>query len=118
MKRLLKRLYHASSGIIDALRYDHSVRVHIILAIIIVPIVLWLLWPLATWELLLLLLGGFLILITEIQNSALESALDRLHPELHDNIKRSKDMAAGAVLLSGLYGAIVIGVLLLTRILG
>lgn len=43
------------------------------------------------------------MLITELQNSSFELALDRLHPELHDTIGKSKDMAAGAVLTAGFF---------------
>jgi diacylglycerol kinase len=59
-----------------------------------------------------------LILITELQNSALEYALDHLHPDTHENIGRSKDMAAAAVLLAGLLLLIVLGTITYSRLFG
>jgi diacylglycerol kinase len=72
--------------------------------------------PLAAWEWLFIGLCWILILITELQNSALEEALNRIHPELHENIGRSKDMAAGAVLLAVAYTIATIVALSLIRL--
>ncbi len=66
-------------------------------------VVLAFLLPLDRMETLFIILSYFLILITELQNSAIEAALDQLHPGLNDHIGISKDMAAGAVLLAGLF---------------
>lgn len=43
-----------------------------------------------------------LILSAELFNSALERAIDRLHPEKHSMIAEAKDCAAGAVLILSL----------------
>ena len=43
-----------------------------------------------------------MVLAAELFNSALEAALDRLHPERHPAIKVAKDCAAAAVLLLSL----------------
>lgn len=64
-------------------------------------------WPLKSTELLFLALSYALIIITELQNTAFERALDRLHPEQHEHIGTSKDMAAAAVLTAGLFALIV-----------
>lgn len=112
----MKRFSYAIHGIYIALRHDHSVQLHILIGAVCIPLLFFILHPLQQWEFLILLLGWFLILITEIQNSSLEEALDKLHPERHDNIKKSKDMAAGAVLLSGIYFAIAIYVLIASRV--
>jgi diacylglycerol kinase len=55
-----------------------------------------------------LALSYALILITELQNTSFEKALDRLHPELHDDIGASKDIAAAAVLTAGLFALVVV----------
>lgn len=54
-----------------------------------------------------LVLAYTLILITELQNSSFEKAFDHMHPEMHDKIGRSKDMAAGAVLTAGIFRLVV-----------
>jgi len=79
---------------------------------------LWLIFsPLAAWEWLFIGLCWTLILITELQNSALEEALNRIHPELHENIGHSKDMAAGAVLLAAVYAVGTIVALSIVRLI-
>jgi diacylglycerol kinase len=79
---------------------------------------MWLIFsPMEAWEWLFVILCWILILITELQNSALEAALNKIHPELHENIGHSKDMAAGAVLLAGAYTLATIMVLSFIRLI-
>lgn len=115
IKRNINRLKYALSGITYAIGHDFSFRMQWYGGIAIVSIILIILYPLHPYELLLILLGYILILITELQNSAFELALDKLHPELHHDIGRSKDMAAGSVLLAGLFLVIVLCVITFTR---
>lgn len=53
-----------------------------------------------------------IVFVAEMVNSALEYLIDRVHPEIHDEIKHAKDAAAGAVLLAnigcGLAGALMV----------
>lgn len=116
MKQTIARYSHPVRGIIYALHNDRSYRsqVYAIGAVVIGIFVYF--DPLAAWEALFVLLAYALILITELQNSALEAALDRIHPERHQEIGRSKDMAAGAVLTAGLFLVVVVLVLVLGRI--
>lgn len=112
-----RRLGFALRGIHYALRTDKSFRLQWYGVGSVVAFAIVVLTPVTSIELLFLVLAYFLILITELQNSALEYALDHLHPETHDNIGRSKDMAAGAVFLAGLFLTIVIATLLYTRVM-
>ena len=52
-----------------------------------------------------------LVLAAELVYSALETLIDRMHPETHPEIRIVKDMAAASVLLVSL-GALAVGVLL------
>lgn len=112
-----RRLGFALRGIQYALRTDKNFRLQWYGVGSVVAFAIVVLTPVSGTELLFLVLAYFLILITELQNSALEYALDHLHPETHDNIGRSKDMAAGAVFLAGLFLTIVIATLLYPRIM-
>ena len=62
--------------------------------------------PFSNEGLLLLIFCWILILTNELQNSAFESALDRLHPEHHNLIGHSKDLASAAVVCSGIFGLV------------
>jgi diacylglycerol kinase (ATP) len=65
-----------------------------------------LLLPLAFWvgrswlEVAVLVTVVVLVLITELLNTGIETAIDRIGPEWHDLSKRAKDMGSAAVLLS------------------
>jgi diacylglycerol kinase (ATP) len=62
--------------------------------------------PLAFWlgrswvETALLAGSVLLVLIVELLNTGIETAIDRIGPEWHDLSKRAKDMGSAAVLLS------------------
>lgn len=101
--RYLRRFPHAVRGLLFALRFDFGFRTQVYGLGLVVAAALFILFPLNPTELLFVCLAYFLILITELQNSALEIALDKLHPELNDAIGKSKDLAAGAVLLAGFF---------------
>ena len=112
--RQWRRLRYASRGLLFALHYDRSVRLAWYGLGTITLIVAYLLAPLSGTEGMILALTYGLIIITEIQNSALEYALDHLHPDTHDNIGRSKDLAAAAVLVAGvLYTGVVLTLLIM-----
>jgi diacylglycerol kinase (ATP) len=70
-----------------------------------------------TWTALIALAMG-LVLALEMVNAALEYLLDRVHPEIHDEIKHAKDAAAGAVLLASMFGSLVVAAMLLDWLLG
>ncbi len=103
IKRHLQRFGFALSGIWYALKNDFSYQWQVIGGLIFLPIFCYFMGPLTQLEIIALGLSYTLILITELQNSSFEAALDRLHPERHTDIGRSKDMAAGAVLTAGLF---------------
>ncbi|MCA9353932.1 MAG: diacylglycerol kinase [Candidatus Kaiserbacteria bacterium] len=108
IKKYFRRFPHALRGLTYALRHDFGFASQVALAAIVALLAYYFFKPFSTIEALFLTLSTFLIFITELQNSALEAALDRIHPELHDGIKHSKDMAAGAVFLAGIFFAIVL----------
>lgn len=108
IKYHLNRFRHPIRGIIYASRNDRSFRFQVYAVGGAVVIAWYLLAPLREIEILFLILAYFLVLITELQNSAFEMVIDRLHPEIHEAIGKGKDMAAGAVLLAGGFLALVI----------
>jgi diacylglycerol kinase len=101
--KTLLRFKYAISGIWHALSTDFSYQVQVFGGGIALGVFGYFFWPLSQTEILFLGLAWTLILITELQNSSFEAALDLLHPELHEEIGKSKDMAAGAVLTAGFF---------------
>jgi diacylglycerol kinase (ATP) len=67
-------------------------------ALILIPLALWLG---RTWVEVALLAGSVIaVMVVELLNTAVETAIDRIGPEWHDLSKRAKDMGSAAVLLS------------------
>jgi diacylglycerol kinase (ATP) len=63
-------------------------------------------WLGQTWVEVGLLAGSVvLVMVVELLNTAVETAIDRIGPEWHDLSKRAKDMGSAAVLLSLLLAA-------------
>ncbi len=107
MKFWIVRLSHPLRGLKYAFMHDFAVRFEIIVfGIIGLPSVYFLFGPFSAGELLLLIFCLFFIVVTEMQNSAIEIALDKIHPERHEAIGRSKDLASAAVVWAAVFGLI------------
>ena len=68
----------------------------------------------STFEFALILLCAALVLAAELCNTALETLVDLLHPQLDPQVKKIKDIAAGMVLIISL-GAACVGLLILVN---
>ncbi len=67
-------------------------------------------WLGSNWIETALLAGSVVaLMVVELLNTAIETAIDRIGPEWHDLSKRAKDMGSAAVLLSLLFCASVWG---------
>lgn len=103
IKKFIRKFGHAIEGIRYVSLNDYGFRFQLYLGILVTFFVLAFLLPFTKIDFLFIALAYILILITELQNSALESALDKIHPQIDDHIKHSKDMTAGAVLMAGFF---------------
>jgi len=97
----LNRVLHAGGYSIQGLRAgwgETAFRQEAILAMALLPLAFWLGQG---WVETALLAGTvLLVMIVELLNTCIESAIDRIGPEWHDLSKRAKDMGSAAVLLS------------------
>ncbi len=97
----LSRVLHAGGYSIQGLRAgwgETAFRQEAILAMALLPLAFWLG---QNWVEVALLAGTvLLVMIIELLNTCIESAIDRIGPEWHDLSKRAKDMGSAAVLLS------------------
>jgi diacylglycerol kinase (ATP) len=97
----LNRVWHATGYSIAGLRagwHETAFRQEAIASIVLIPAAFWLG---RNWVETVLLAGTvILIMIVELLNTGIETAIDRIGPEWHDLSKRAKDMGSAAVLLS------------------
>lgn len=113
MKFWITRLSHPLRGLKYAITHDFAIRFEILVfGVIGLPTVYFLFGPFSTLELLLLIFCWFFIVVTELQNSAIELALDKIHPDHHETIGRSKDLASAAVVWAFIFGLVCLGFVL------
>jgi undecaprenol kinase len=104
-QRFDRRFGFAAGGIAAAWRNEPSFRCQCAAALGVLAVLAWRRPPLLWWALLLAMCG--MVLAAELFNSALEAALDHLHPERHPAIGVAKDCAAAAVLVLSIASAAV-----------
>jgi diacylglycerol kinase (ATP) len=107
----LNRIWHAAGYSLAGLRAgweETAFRQEALASFILLPLAFWIG---RGWVETALLAGSVLIvMIVELLNTGIETAIDRIGPEWHDLSKRAKDMGSAAVLLSvvlclGIWGA-------------
>jgi diacylglycerol kinase (ATP) len=100
-RRGLSRILHATGYSLAGLRAgwgETAFRQEAILALVLVPAAFWLG---DGWLERAMLVGTvLLVMIVELLNTGIETAIDRIGPEWHSLSKRAKDMGSAAVLLS------------------
>jgi len=110
-RRGLSRIWHATGYSWAGLKagwHETAFRQEALLALLLLPLACWLG---QSWVEVALLAGSvLLVLIVELLNTGIETAIDRIGPEWHTLSKRAKDMGSAAVLLSlllaaGIWGA-------------
>ena len=101
----LRRLGFAWRGARTAYTQERSLRTQLWCAVLMLLVLCALRPPLVWWAL--CLLSSALVLALELANTALEKALDRLHPEQHESVRVAKDCAAAAVLCASVAAAVV-----------
>jgi len=97
----LRRIWHATGYSLAGLRAGWSetaFRQEAIVAVVLLPLAFWLG---RSWVETALLAGSvLLVMIVELLNTCIETAIDRIGPEWNHLSKRAKDMGSAAVLLS------------------
>ena len=97
----LNRVWHATGYSIEGLKagwHETAFRQEALAALVLVPLAFWLG---NSWVEVALLAGSVVIvMIVELLNTGIETAIDRIGPEWHDLSKRAKDMGSAAVLLA------------------
>jgi diacylglycerol kinase len=99
------RLCCAVRGVREALAQESSFRIQLLGAFFAIAALLWLRPPLIWVALIATLIG--MVLAAELLNTALERALDGLHPKEAEFVRIAKDCAAAAVLALSATAAVV-----------
>ncbi|AZQ10794.1 diacylglycerol kinase [Shewanella khirikhana] len=111
VKRIIRATGFSFKGLKSAWVHEAAFRQELILALIMVPFALWV--DVSLIEKLLMILTVFIVLITELLNSAVEAVVDRIGDEIHPLSGQAKDIASAAVFMSLALCAIVWALVLL-----
>lgn len=105
LKKFLKGFQHAWRGICYLLKTERNARFHLGMTLLVGLFAAVL--KVNRLEAALLFFAVVLVFAIEIINTAIENALDHLHPNQHFKIGIIKDALAGAVLISSIIAAVV-----------
>jgi diacylglycerol kinase len=105
----LRSFRYAFNGIIDLIRYEHNFRIHIVilLAVILAGFII----GISLTEWMAILFVSALVLISESLNTSVEHLSDAVSPGTNEKIRKAKDIAAAAVLISAI-AAIITGLII------
>jgi len=113
--KILKSFTAAINGIKICFTSEINFKIHAVFAA--AAIVMGFIFTIAAAEWLAVIFCMALVGTMEMMNTALEKLCDVVHRDFHDGIKKVKDIAAGAVLLSAVCSAVVGAVIFLPKII-
>jgi diacylglycerol kinase (ATP) len=109
----LRRIWYATGysvqGLQAAWARESAFRQELALAIVAMPLAMWL--GTTAVERALLAASVLLVLVVELLNSAVEAAIDRIGPELNEDSGRAKDLGSAAVLICLIVAGLVWGLI-------
>ncbi|OAT86653.1 diacylglycerol kinase [Candidatus Arthromitus sp. SFB-turkey] len=109
VKKLVDSFNNAISGILYAVRTQLNIKIHLVVAFLVMSASLF--YDITKIELIILSLTIILVVFAELINTAIEVAIDATTNYYHPLAKIAKNISAGAVLLTAL-NAIFIGYLI------
>ena len=107
-KNLINNIMTAVKGIAYGFSRERNIKIQMVIGWLVVLFSLVLKIP--RYDLILVVFVCFLVIVMELINTSFEKLIDFLHPDRHDEIRKIKDMMAGAVLLIAIL-AIIVGIL-------
>jgi len=110
MRRTIRSFGYAFSGMAHLVKSQPNARIHAVATVVAIGLGVWLGLDACRWAVLAITIA--LVWSAEALNTAIEDALDLVHPERHQLAKSAKDVAAAGVLLAAL-GAAAVGIWLL-----
>ena len=104
-KKLRNSFKYAFCGVITAYKEEQNLRIHTLMAILVMIASYILKLNYIEFSICLILIG--LVLIAEFFNTAIESIVDMITLEKNPYAKKAKDVSAAAVLIFALFSSII-----------
>ncbi|MES2589927.1 MAG: diacylglycerol kinase family protein [Bacteroidota bacterium] len=113
--KFLTKFRFAFEGLFYLIKKDKNFQIHLLLFLVLLSFGFCL--ALSQNEWITILICSTLVLSLEAINSALEKLCDLVHAEKHPEIKKIKDISAGAVLIAAIFSCVVAGIIFIPKIL-
>ncbi|MCF6095920.1 diacylglycerol kinase [Thermovorax subterraneus] len=105
-RTLFESFLYAISGVVYSLKTQRNMRIHFMAALIVMVLSKYL--GLKEMEMVAVIFAAALVIIAEMINTAVETAVDMITDKFHPMARIAKNVAAGAVLVAAL-NALVVG---------
>lgn len=115
LRKRLRSFRYAFHGIQLLIRYEHNAWIHCFAAVCVITAGF--LTGLSAMEWIVVIFAIGMVLAAEAVNSSIEALADLVSPGYNEAIKRTKDLAAGAVLILAIAAAIVGLIIFIPRII-
>jgi undecaprenol kinase len=112
--RFLHSFTFAISGIFHAIRNERNMKIHSVVAIIVI-ILSWI-YDVSAIEWMFISFAICGVMALELVNTALERVVDLVTKDIHPLAKQAKDVAAGAVLLYAILSVVIGCIIFLPKI--
>ena len=108
-KRLINSFKYAFEGIFISVKKEKNMKIHIIMAILVVILGIFLKITKVEW--IICIFAIVIVIASELFNTAIETIVDMITTEKNEKAKIAKDVSAGAVLIVAI-GAATIGIII------
>ncbi|MDO8442695.1 MAG: diacylglycerol kinase family protein [bacterium] len=100
-----KSFAHAGRGLLVFIKSTHNAWIHVTVFALVILLGFYFKITYIEWAM--LVFAGGLVFVSEAFNTAIEIDMDLTSPEYHPYARDTKDVAAGAVLLSAITAAVI-----------
>ena len=112
-KNFIEAFINAVNGIVHGFKTQRNLKIQLVIAIIVILVGVRL--ELNKTDFIAIIFSIFLVFVTEMINTAIESAVDLETEQYNKLAKIAKDVAAGAVLLASLNAVIIAIIILINK---
>lgn len=104
-KNIINSSKYAGTGIKSSIKSERNLKIHLTIMFLVIISGIIFKISLIEWLICLILFG--LVISAELFNTAIEITLDLITTEINPQVKRAKDISAGAVLITAISSAII-----------
>jgi len=112
---MLKSFSFAVAGILEFFLSGRNARIHLCAAISV--IITGFVFHLSSLEWIVIIIMITSVLVAEMVNTSIESLCNLVQPEIHDQVRIIKDIAAGAVLVTSIGSVVTAAIIFIPKIL-